>query len=240
VGVAIVVVIMVWQIYNLQNVISKHNTIRIAKITMEEKIQGTEPYASLVVRNDEAVDLISCFGTLKKLEHYYNPSTILPILDEINPNKNLLSWGGGSPSEYVSIPRNSGEKVLNLAKVIGGRLSFIFYGQESHQHSPGIYHIVVEMNGLIEDTPIQPIIYDGHLELINRIMTATRVDSYWEGDDGEEIDRTSRIQPPSLFTVLRFIKSENVTKRGLHLNSGTSLSPGSMQPPKRSRKPRKG
>lgn len=159
-----------------------------ANVEIVEYIQSNtdSPYVSLEIINHEKSDLTECYGTLVLIENYYTPETKLNIFDEVNPNRKLLSWGGGSTTEYVAIPRNHGRKILNIAKLTdNGGFVFLFHGWQSGQKSVGKYHVVVDINGKIDNVPIRTVRYVGCFRSENYITPLVPVKSGHIGKDGE-------------------------------------------------------
>lgn len=145
-------------------------------------------YVSLEIVNFENSDLTECYGTLVEIEQFYSIETKINIHDEVNPNRRLLSWGAGSDTEYVKIPRNHGRKVLNIATMTeNGGFIFWFHDWRSERKSVGKYHVVIEINGKIDDIPIRAIRYDGCFRSENYITPLVPVASYREGENGERI-----------------------------------------------------
>lgn len=152
-----------------------------ARIRIEEYPQnaGAEPHLSLRIFNDEKFDLSRCFATLLDLKHFYNPKTIIPIKDEVNPNSLSMSWGsgGGSDNEYVTISRNGKDRVLNICKSTGVGLVFLFHGHEKHYSAHGKFMARVEINGYLGDKPIQPIQCGFCFEYGTQVSTERRIES---------------------------------------------------------------
>ena len=121
---------------------------------------GFVPHLSLKIYNHELFDIESCYGTLLELEHLYTPTVTLPILETVNPNNKSLSWGGGSETEYVTIPRsdgkNPGVKILNIANCMGNDVVFLFHGHE-HKYHGGNYRAKIKIDGKVGDTPIKAV-----------------------------------------------------------------------------------
>ncbi len=132
---------------------------RSKRIRAEEYAQRTqtEPYISLKVFNDADTDLTECYVKLVDLEHFYNPETTLPILEQVNPNNQRLSWGGGSPTEYVTISRGD-FKVLNICKSTSMGLVFLFHGHEKSYVGHGRFMARIEIHGCLGGKPIMPIV----------------------------------------------------------------------------------
>lgn len=136
-------------------------------VAFNEYIQDNhEPqHISLIIRNNQIDDLTDCRATLLVAEQLnfdrYNPSR--DILQIVNPNDSLMSWGGGSQTEYVTIPGEGGRKVLNIACHKGnGRVSFLFHDWESEPQWEGIeYHVIVKLDGRLNGNPFRTITYDG-------------------------------------------------------------------------------
>jgi hypothetical protein len=171
-------------------------------------------YVSLEVLNHENTDLLKCYGTLITLELYYSKQTKINLLDEVNPNRRLMSWGAGSESEYVIIPRNNGRKILNIASLTGnGGFIFHFHNWQSSPNMVGRYHIIIEVNGLIDDIPIKPIIYDGDFMSENYITPIIPTIAYWEGENGKHIGEQTNIHGGEPATRVEFIKPDNKKKK---------------------------
>jgi hypothetical protein len=142
---------------------AKSKTEKIkAHIVFEEFPQntGVVPYLSLKLFNHEQDDIEKCYGTLLELENLYTPTVTIPILEMVNPNGKFLSWGGGSPSEHVTIPRGDGVhpgvKVLNIAK--GGLdVVFLFHGHESNFHGMN-FRAKIKIDGEINGNPIESLV----------------------------------------------------------------------------------
>jgi hypothetical protein len=119
------------------------------------------PHLSLKIVNLEKFDLDNCYATLLELQHFYNPTTTLDILEQVNPNNKFLSWGGGSPSEQISIPRsdgvNHGYKVLNIAKGAGNGIVFLFHGHEHNYQMAGSFRARIKIDGKIDGVPAETI-----------------------------------------------------------------------------------
>lgn len=182
-----------------------------SNIEVVEYIQrdSNSPYVSLEIVNHEKFDLVECYGTLMEVENYYTLKTKINILDEVNPNRKLLSWGGGSPTESITIPRNHGRKILNIATLTSnGGFVFLFHGWQSGQKSVGKYRVVVEINGKIDEVPIKPIKYIGCFKSENYITPLTPVTSGRVGKDGEFIAERNVIYGGRPATKLDFIKCE--------------------------------
>jgi len=133
-----------------------------AHIVFEEFPQnmGTLPYLSLKLYNHEQNEIEKCYGTLLELENLYTPTVTIPILEIVNPNNKFLSWGGGSPSEQVTIPRGDGVhpgvKVLNIAKG-GADVVFLFHGHESNYHGMN-FRAKIKIDGEINGNQIESIV----------------------------------------------------------------------------------
>lgn len=140
---------------------AEHPLRKKVNLTFEEYIQNTSavPYLSYKVLNHELFDIEKCYVTLLELENLYTPTVTLPILETVNPNNKFLSWGGGSNTEHVTIPRSDGihpgTKVLNIAKGAGD-VVFLFHGHESNYHGSN-FRAKIKIDGEVDGIPIQSI-----------------------------------------------------------------------------------
>lgn len=138
-------------------------------------------HISLKIENHEKEDLIDCRASMTLAEQVVDHST--DILSYINPNDLLMSWGGGSKTEYVTIPGDDGSKVLNIAYVDpkDGELVFLFFGWESHPLKANLnYHISIKIDGKLDDERFKPLKYDGCIRLnkYNRDLDGARVTAF--------------------------------------------------------------
>jgi hypothetical protein len=130
-------------------------------LRFEEFAQNTNsiPHLSFKIINHELFDIENCYGTLLELENLYTPTNTIPILETVNPNNKFLSWGGGSISERVTIPRSDGVhhgvKILNIAKG-GADVVFVFHGHELNFHGAN-FRAKIKIDGEVDGTPIQSI-----------------------------------------------------------------------------------
>ncbi len=64
------------------------------EIKIEEFPQNNNPvpHLSFKIINLEKFDFENCYATLLELQYFYNPTTTLDILEEVNPNNKYLSW----------------------------------------------------------------------------------------------------------------------------------------------------
>lgn len=133
-----------------------------ARLVLEEFPQNTGfvPHLSLKICNHELFDIEHCYGTLLELENLYKPTVTIPILETVNPNNKFLSWGGGSETEQVTIPRSDGKspgvKILNIANCMGNDVVFLFHGHE-HKYHGGNFRAKIRIDGKVGDTPIKTV-----------------------------------------------------------------------------------
>lgn len=84
----------------------------------------------------------------------------LPILEIVNPNNKFLSWGGGSDTERVTIPKsdgkNHGVKILNIANCAGSDVVFLFH-RHQHRYHGGNYRAKIKIDGQVGETKIKTI-----------------------------------------------------------------------------------
>lgn len=138
-----------------------------ANIEIQEFPQDeSEKYLSLKIINHESdVDLLQCYGTLISLERV-SPDFAPSLEDVFNPNNILLSWGGGSTNEYVTIHKDKGAKTLNIAKAEGDDAVLLFHGWESKIKVEGIYRITIKIDGYFGDLSksFKSVTYGGYFE----------------------------------------------------------------------------
>ena len=182
------------------------------KVDISEYLQidSTDPHFSLKVTNREKEDLTDCMATLEAAEQYYTPTVQLDILESVNPNKSAMSWGGGSKSDYVTIPGDKGGKVLNIAhSVNAGQLIFLFHDWQSKPQLANVkYRVSIKINGKIDGESFRAIRYRGCFRTRNYITPVTPVTSYWEGEKGEHIGERSVVYGGQPDTILEFVKCD--------------------------------
>lgn len=147
-------------------------------VEIKEYIQDNHKpeHISLIIKNNELDDLTDCRATLLIAEELTAPNLTRDILQIINPNDSLMSWGGGSEKESVYIPGEKGRRVLNIARhSSNGQFSFLFYSWTSESQTANLkYHVVIKITGKLNENPFRPIIYDGYFRTITN-PNATRV-----------------------------------------------------------------
>ncbi len=132
-------------------------------LNIEEFPQNNSPvpHLSFKLINHENVDIENCYGTLLGLWHNYTPNQILDINEDVNPNNKSLSWGGGSDTERITLPRsdgvNHGVRVLNICKSAANGVMFLFHGHEHNYPQGGIFRAKIKIDGQVGGTPIQSI-----------------------------------------------------------------------------------
>ncbi len=181
-----------------------------AEIVEYLQTHSTPQYFSIKIVNRERKDLTDCKATLILAEQFYTPTTLLDILEDINPNSSLMSWGGGSKSEFVTIPGESGQKVLNIAyHENAGRLIFPFYEWTSKPQLANVrYHVIIKINGRLDGEPFKAIKYAGYFMSKNYIAPLVPISSGHVGEDGEFIEERNTVYGGTPETWLGFVKRE--------------------------------
>jgi hypothetical protein len=168
-------------------------------------------YFSIKILNHERKDLTDCKATLILAEQFYNPTSVLDILEDINPNSSLMSWGGGSHSEYVTVPGESGQKVLNIAyHESAGHIIFPFYEWTSKPQLANVkYHVIIKINGRLDGEPFRAIKYEGYFLSKNYIAPLVPISSGRIGKDGEFTQERKTVHGGTPETWLGFVKRDD-------------------------------
>jgi len=191
--------------------ISLGRNIKVNTEVIEYLQTNSNPqYFSIKIMNHERKDLTDCRATLILVEQFYNPTTILDILENINPNSSLMSWGGGSKNEYVTIPGEGGRKVLNIAYHESvGHLIFPFHEWTSKPQLANVkYHVIIKIEGRLDGEPFKTIRYDGYFRSRNYISPLVPMSSGHIGNDGEFIEERHTVYGGTPETRLEFVKNQ--------------------------------
>lgn len=165
-------------------------------------------HISLRIINHEKDDLTECRARLIFIEQHYNPTTTIPLLDEVNPNALLMSWGGGSKGQPIIIPGNDGERVLNIGhEGMGGRLVFLFDDWKSDPQLANVkYRVKIKIDGKINGESFKALEYEGCFRSWNYIVPLTPMISYREGEDGEMVEARRTVYGGNSASRLEFLK----------------------------------
>lgn len=192
--------------------ISWGRSIKVKVSSVEYLQEGDKVYFSLRIFNDEKEDLTDCTATLIIAEQYYNSTSSRNILDIINPNASVMSWGISSSDGTVTIPGDHGQRVLNIAyHHSAGRLVFPFQNWTSNpQEANVIYHVKIKIRGKINGEYAYIAPYDGFFRTENYISPPMRVVSGWLADNDEMIEKRESIYGGTPETRFEFLKTDKI------------------------------
>lgn len=136
-----------------------------ANISLNAMPRNDEKYLSIQIKNNSKSEEVVCYGILKQLVWFYNPTTAIIRTRTINPSNSKLSWSKGSINEYKPImPLDHG--VMNIAKLFGNMLVFTFHGEEKQHPISGEFLIWVEVGCKITNEYVGSEFFKGRFRIV--------------------------------------------------------------------------
>lgn len=164
--------------------------IKTDKITIEPKTDMmTENFgrAWIEIYNGEELDLDDSYADLKSIKTFINQEW-LDWTEFINLKKAKLQWASFAPSEKKIIRRKTPE-IVDIAETFGNDIVLIFEGKKERKEISREFKIEIEINGIINEKPIEPLSFQGQLSY--RVHQITYPESKaWmkhKNEDGEWI-----------------------------------------------------